>query len=479
MNPVIDLKAIIEQFGPPGYENAKGHLSRLNENFWAAYYASNREKIIYEPAEGEFYDYTSDYGIFIPKSSDLIRTELSALLFEAAQNWNGYQQLERFRSAKDLAGPIAHLRGQVEQRDFFTQASSFVHLGNCTLNFAPEGSKFNVEPFSPLHRSRNRSPINYDPKATCPEFERLILGHVKEDDRRALQKYGGQCLLGRNLTQRFLILDGVGGASKGAFVGVLNGVVGPKNVYELRTAILAERFEIGRMIGRTLLVGSDVKGNFLSDEGAYRIKSLVGGDPLEAETKNSNQRFTIYGVFNLVITSNSRLCIYLDGDQSAWERRLIIIRYDQPYPGQRIFEIEKYLLAKEAPGILNWCIAGLSMLFADYAQAGDIVLSADQQKRVSDLLSESNSLQLFVSNKIFRDDTPMSNGQSYSLTSEEIINAYIEDCVKDKNWTPISFAAAEKRLPALMLRFFGSAKSHDVKRNNRAKRGFWNVRFHP
>jgi hypothetical protein len=44
-----------------------------------------------------------------------------------------------------------------------------------------------------------------------------ILGHVEHDDRLLLQKYAGQRLLGRNLIQRILVLDGEGGASKGAF----------------------------------------------------------------------------------------------------------------------------------------------------------------------------------------------------------------------------------------------------------------------
>ena len=62
-----------------------------------------------------------------------------------------------------------------------------------------------------------------------------------------------------------------------------------------------------QMLGRSLLVGSDVKGNFLHLLGAYRIKSLVGGDKLEAELKRSNHRFELYGNFNIMITSNTRL----------------------------------------------------------------------------------------------------------------------------------------------------------------------------
>ena len=477
MTPPIDIKSIIQEFGPPGYENAKGQLTKLNQPFWAGYYAKNREKIIFEPCEREFYNYEPDLGIYTPKSPDLIRTEMSALVFDGARNWQGFEALEQFRSADIMDKAVAHLRGHVEHRDFFNHPTHFVHLGNCTLRFESDGSKFTVEDFSSEHRSRNRSPINYDEKAKCPEFKKTILGHVAEDDKKLMQKYAGQCLLGRNLTQRFVILDGVGGSSKGAFVGVLNGVIGAKNVYELRPNLLHERFEIGRMIGRTLLVGSDVKGNFLSHPGAYRIKSLVGGDPLEAETKRSNQRFTVFGTFNMVITSNARLCIFLEGDTTAWERRLIVIRYDKPYFGRRIFEIEKYLLEREAPGILKWCIEGLQLLFQDYTKSGDIILSAEQHKRVADLLSESDSLRLFVTNEIVADDTPMGNGQSHSLTVEEIITEYTEDCVDVKQWSPEPSSIVEKRLPELMVRYFGIRKSHDIIRGNRHRRGFWNVKF--
>jgi len=200
---------------------------------------------------------------------------------------------------------------------------------------------------------------------------------------------------------------------------------------------------IGRMLGRTLLIGPDVNGHFLASRGAYRIKSLVGGDPMEAETKGSNHRFTIYGIFNLIITSNSRLCILLEGDQSAWERRLAIVRYDKPYNGQRIFEIERYLLKEEAPGILNWCITGLQLLLADYHKTGDILLSPDQQKRVTDLLGESDSLRLFVANEIRRDDSLMGNGQQYSLTVDDIVKEYIADCLA-KNWSSRHPSAASE-----------------------------------
>jgi hypothetical protein len=116
------------------------------------------------------------------------------------------------------------------------------------------------------------------------------------------------------------------------------------------------------------------------------------------------------------------------------------------------------VFARETPGILNWCINGLSLLFKDCTESGDIGITPDQRKRVNDLLSESDSLRLFVSNEIIRDDTKMGSGESYSLTSDDIITEYIEDCLKVKQWTPVSAVTAEKRLPDLTLQYFGTSR---------------------
>lgn len=196
MNPPIDIKSIIQEFGPPGYENAQRQLTKLNEAFWAAYFAAGREQIIFEANEREFYDYLPSSGLFVPKSADSIRTELAAKMYEASKTFDGYKTLERLRTNSNLVAVVSHLRGQVEERNFFNQPFNYVHLGNCTLKFELDGS-YSVQQFSPEHRSRNQSPICYDASARCPEFCEKILGHLDKDDQALIQKYSGQCLLGR------------------------------------------------------------------------------------------------------------------------------------------------------------------------------------------------------------------------------------------------------------------------------------------
>jgi hypothetical protein len=91
-------------------------------------------------------------------------------------------------------------------------------------------------------------------------------------------------------------------------------------------------------------------------------------------------------------------------------------------------------------------------------------------------------LRLFVQNEIARDDKGVVQsgpliGQHYSLTTNEISSAYIDDCIKVKKWTPMSVNDIEKDLPDIMQEFFAVGKSNDLKRNNKNTRGYWNVKF--
>jgi P4 family phage/plasmid primase-like protien len=461
------IQAVIKREGPPGYRNREGELTKLNQPFWARLYATEHI-IVFDADETKFYRYESQSGLYVLVLKAKIKTEVSSRLFVAANEWDDeWTNLSRFRNADGISGVVEHLQGQVEQKDFFcVEGKKLVHLANCVLAFDQAG-KFTVENFSPEHHSRNQSPIVYDPEATCPKFERDILGHLKEGDRILLQKYAGQCLLGRNITQRILIVDGVEGSSKSTFVLIIAGIVGAQNVHELRTQHLMDRFEIGRMLGSTLLYGPDVKGRFLSCQGASRLKSLVGGDPLDAELKNSNSLFRVKGQFNVITSSNTRQRIALEGDAGAWGRRLLIVRYDARYRGEKIPEYDTVLLRDESSGILNWALYGLTLLLKDIGQYGDIHQSEEQETRVGALLKESDSLRLFLSENIVRDDNA-------DLTTDEIVSAYSEFC-QQHGWGMDTARVVENNLTDLMRELFAAVKAHGIQRNGKDKRGFRKV----
>jgi len=63
-------------------------------------------------------------------------------------------------------------------------------------------------------------------------------------------------------------------------------------------------------------------------KGAQVIKKLVGGDWLGTEKKNGVDSFQMKGNFCMIMTSNSRLRVHLDGDVKAREKRMAIARYE-------------------------------------------------------------------------------------------------------------------------------------------------------
>lgn len=462
------------RFGEPFFvsESKDGESSRvsgLNESYWAGLYAAENIAL-YEPDEGTFYRYHDDTGLFVIESADAIKQVISSRLLEVSREAEHLGALCRFRTDRTLNAIVAQLRGIIEQRGAFAEKQRIVHLSNGVIVFGKDGVR--LEPFSPSFRSRNRSPIAYDPAAKCPRFlSELVLPAVHPDDALLLQKMAGQCLLGENITQRMTILDGLAGRGKTQYANVVQKVVGIENVMQLRTQHLSERFEIFRFLRKTLLVGVDVDENFMATPGASVAKGLVGGDWFNAEMKNGNGCFPVQGRFNLIITSNCRLRVRLQGDIGAWRRRMLIVRYEAPAPAKKIPDFADVLIREEGSGILNWALKGLALLLADVDEIGDVRLTERQQAVVDSLLAESDSLRVFLSERV-------EHTEGEALTTTELVEGYAEFC-PERGWDPLPITAIHRQLESLMLELFQVCRSNSVQRDGKSQKGFRGVAFKP
>lgn len=465
-----DDELIVRYGTPVFYAKARdGELfvNGINEAYWAALFATENT-MLHEPDERTFFRYDEGTGIYSVMSPDFIKQGISHRMLEMSRTSDELSPLERLRTDRTLNSVVSQLRGISEHRNAFTDRPRAVHLANCMLRF--EDSTCLREGFSPAFRSRNRSPIPFDPQATCPRFlNELLLPAVHEEDAVLLQKMAGQCLLGENLTQRFVILDGEPGRGKSQYGNVLQALIGRENVTQLRTDHLGERFELFRFLRRTLLVGVDVDADFLSSKGAPVIKGLVGGDWFDAEQKGGNGSFLFQGKFNILMTSNCRLKVKLQGDVGAWKRRMLIVRYEAPPPKRKIPDLGAKLIIEEGPGILNWALQGLSMLLADLDETGDIRLTPRQGGVVDSLLAESDSLRFFL-----RENVVKSPGSD--LTVGEIVQAYAHFC-PDQGWDPLPETQIGRQLPTLMMELFHVVKSNNSMRDGKAARGFRGVAF--
>jgi len=454
---------LIERYGDDFMRNAEGKVTGIGEAFWAALYATENV-MLWEPEEQKFYLYDAGTGLYLSTTRDSIKRDMSALLLREGRS-RGVRGMERWRGDSSLNHLVAQLRGIAERRGAFADRPPAVHLANGVIDFSEGGARL-VE-FSPHFYSRNAAPISFDPDADCPRFlNELVIPAVHPEDVSLLQRYAGLCLLGRNLIQRILILDGESGQGKSTFSLVLQRMIGLSNCTQLRTENLSERFETNRYIGKTLLTGVDVDPDFLRQRGASVLKALVGGDNLDTEAKGVADTCKIKGDFLVIITANSRLKVRLQHDIGAWRRRLLIVRYEGKPVAKPEPEFPHKLVQAEGAGILNWALAGLAQVYREVEEHGRLVLTPRQLGVVDSLLQESESLRVFLTECLER-------RADADMAASEIVEAYYDFCPM-RGWEALPSTVVKGQLNHLMLEIFRLSQRHDIKRGTNV-RGFKGV----
>lgn len=441
----------------------------INEPFWAAkYFTENR--ILWEPSEKMFYMYDQETGLWGHKTEDTIKQEISSNILEYGRDAH-QPSTQDMRSERLLTSITRQLRGMVEIRDaFVNKGTPGVHCANSYITFDDLGNIHEHE-FSPDFYSRNQSPIEFQGIDLEPSRfinELLIPTLPNKDDIAIFQKYGGMCLFGRNIIQRFMVMYGQAGGGKSTLVNIVLNIVGKHNMAGLRTGHLNNQFELYRFRAKTLLSGTDVPGNFLSTPGAKVIKGLTGGDTIEAEGKGLNDGVVLQGIFNILITANERLKVALEGDVDAWNRRLLLLEFNQPPPAKKIEGFADKLVTEEGSAILAWFLRGFRDLLADVRETGDIRLSNTQIEKTKNLLAESDSVTHFIKDKVHK-------VQGSSVTNDEFITLYGEYCA-ERGWVAMEQARLQKVINSKMLELRQVTQSHSVEGGKgRNKRGFRNI----
>lgn len=460
-----EWNSVAELYGDAVFLDEDGEvILALNERFWAGL-IRERHLLLHEPNEKRFYRYDKDTGLWLLESHAVLAQLACDTVNEESDSSPDYLKHAQLSFGRAVVG---HLEGMNEQRGAFEEPPCGIHVANGFLVIGEDSIE--LQNFSPSHYSRNQSPIGFDASARCPMFiEKVLMPAMDEDDISLFQYYMGQCLLGQNLTQTILLLHGPGGASKGTLSNIVQQVIGERNCYELRTDHLNERFELFRYIGRTLLYGADVEPGFLRTEGAHMLKKLVGDDLISPEGKNSNEVFAIRGRFNILICCNKRLSVRLSGDVSAWRRRLRILAFKEPVKGRKtIVNLDKLIIDKEGPGVLNFAIVGAAQVLADKRANRVRELSPAQHQRLETLLGQSDSMRHFLEDRVER-------RPGESLEKNDMLEAYADYC-GEKSWEPLPDLAARKELNNRMLELFGSVERKSAGKAHN-QRGYSNVAF--
>lgn len=451
---------VFQKYGPPFLAKSKSTVT-LNERAIAVHCAT-KYKVRYIAETKSYQRYDEKSGLWKTAHLTEIHALLGELLYDLGQEFKQVQAVQLAGSAK-----LNSLSRMLQPFHYSTEGvnqSKLFHVSNGILDLSGK-APVKVQ-HDPKYNFTHSSGVEYDPKAKCPRFlGELLEPALLECDRELVQKYSGSVLLGTNQSHKSLLLRGEGGSGKSTFVNILEKGWGENVVAELRTKHMTSRFETSAFLGKSVLVGKDVPSETLQEKGAHMLKSLTGGDRLDAEIKYNPSKQKLTGDFHVVIVSNNHLKLALDGDLKAWERRLLVVDFNKPKtPKKRIVNFADELFKEEASGILNWMIEGALKFQADIKKTGTLSLNQTQLERIQGMLYDSDSAQSFV-------EQCVSVEKNGDVTTDELLLGYFDLCNK-RNWKPVSSHEFLTRLPDLIGVRFKVCRRNDIMRNGKAARGF-------
>lgn len=222
-----------------------------------------------------------------------------------------------------------------------------------------------------------QSPTAYQPDVTAPMWEDFLATVMPDPERRAyLARVVGYTLTGSTQEQVMFIHHGEGMNGKGVFMRVLEGFLGDYAQAVPRSTLLAKTGDgipndVARMVGKRFLATTETSaGKKLDDE---LVKQLTGQDTVSARFMRA-EFFDFRPVGKIHLATNYLPSV---GSGHGMARRLQDIGWDVTIPpGKRIPQLAEKILEHEAPGVLNWAIAGC----LEWQKLGLAVPAAVQEK---------------------------------------------------------------------------------------------------
>ncbi len=451
---------VSEKHGAPldvSWENNNCSVKEINDDFFAALLGDlGHSDAPTVRLTGRFYTYKKDSGIFEKESDGAIEARISGLLKQcskecASPSIDTTNLSFRLSNSARLGGVIKRARALLEKPEsYFETDPDFVACKNGMLRMSDR----KLMQFDPKYRVRNKLAVEYKPDAKCPKFQDKLLGEALEPYQiETAQLWCGMALLGKNISQKILLVLGTAGGGKSTFVRCITSIIGEDNIAELKPKLLEAQFSLYPFLDKTLLIGPDVSPDFLATESASRLKALTGGDTHEAELKHKNERVRLTGDLNVVITCNSGVVVHIKKDLEAWRRRLAILKYDKPKPEHDDKELFDKIMKEEASGILNWMLDGLKKL---KAKDFDFALNEIQRNEVDNLLMSSQAPEIFVREALERVESKDS-----VMTKAEVLEALHDFCT-DRNWSVKGLKNISKRLEAEIYDLHRCSPRNDI-----------------
>ena len=252
---------------------------------------------------------------------------------------------------------------------------------NGVLSLGKEVKFLNHDPKLMLSKQAG---TEYDASAECPRWIQFM-NEVTEGDRekqRYLQKVAGIALLGECVIDRFWILFGASSRNgKSTFCDTLSSVFGdyaasvqPETLAIKKTDSRSASGDVARLAGVRFAVASEAPRRMPLDSAL--LKSMTGRDRITARFLHQSE-FEFVPAFCLIMNTNylpscSDTTVFASG-------RIAVVEFPHHFTFQEQDQHLREKLRKEKAGILNWCIEGLKMYYAEGVEEPASVRQASEE----------------------------------------------------------------------------------------------------
>lgn len=264
------------------------------------------------------------------------------------------QNVPRLQAAVTAASTAEQIAAPLEQ---FDADPMVLGVANGYIDLR-DGSFHPPDPTRYILRS---CPIDHDPNAKCPQFEKFLSTALGGDKELIafMQRFIGYSLTGLTNEQCLLFLYGKGSNGKSTLVNTVLklfgelGVQAPPGMLTARKMPRQQTNDLARLHRARLVVCAEVDEGADLDEAL--VKDLTGGDTIAARHLYA-EFFEFQPEFKLIMCGNHRPVIR-NQDDGIWRRIMLVpfnvtIRKEDRDPGLAA------KLQAELPGVLNWALAG-------------------------------------------------------------------------------------------------------------------------
>lgn len=202
--------------------------------------------------------------------------------------------------------------------------------------------------------------IRFDPKATCPRWERF-LEEIFGNDAETIdfvQRATGYSLTGCTREHAFLVLYGTGANGKSSLLSTVGQILGdyglsasPETFVDRQAG--AATNDLARLRGTRFVSAIETsEGRALAES---FVKAVTGGDRISARFLYT-EFFDFEPAFKLWLGTNHKPIIK-GGDEGIW-RRVRLIPFGERFEGEHCDPNLRAKLDAELPGILAWAVRG-------------------------------------------------------------------------------------------------------------------------